>query len=98
MGFAEQNILTHEGALHALDVNGDGEISMIEFIRGLRKDPDLAARLHLPSSFQQESEARSIFQLVFGEMDLDDSKSISKDEFLAFYEEAVGAQGGAMKQ
>ena len=37
----------------------------------------------------QESEARSMFQMAFGEMDQDGSKSIDKAEFLAFYEEVI---------
>ena len=36
-----------------MDSNGDGQISQIEFIKGLRHNPQLAAQLDLPSSIHQ---------------------------------------------
>jgi len=36
-----------------MDSNGDGQISQIEFIKGLRHNPELAAQLDLPSSIHQ---------------------------------------------
>ena len=68
-----------------LDRNGDGLISMIEFIKGLRANPALAIRLDLPSKIAQEDKSRDIFQHAYGDMDVDLSKSISLDEFSSYY-------------
>lgn len=78
----------------ALDTNSDGEISMIEFIKGLRSNPDLARRLGLPSEIQQEAASRTIFQHTFGEMDADLSKSISREEFVRYYTRTRASAGG----
>ena len=68
-----------------LDRNEDGQISMIEFIKGLRADAALAMRLGLPSKIAQEDKSRDIFQHTYGDMDVDLSKSISFDEFSSYY-------------
>ena len=78
----------------ALDTNGDGEISMIEFIKGLRASPSIAQRLELPTQIQQEDESRDIFQYTFGEIDVDLSKSVSRDEFVGYYARARLSAGG----
>ena len=77
----------------ALDTNADGEISMIEFIKGLRASPDIAQRLELPTQIHQEDESRSIFQYTFGEIDVDLSKSVSRDEFVRYYARAPSSAG-----
>jgi hypothetical protein len=74
-----------EEIFEILDQNGDGQISMIEFIKGLRADPALAFRLDLPSKIAQEDKSRDIFQHAYGDMDVDRSKSISLDEFSSYY-------------
>ncbi|KAJ1487616.1 hypothetical protein T484DRAFT_2207523 [Baffinella frigidus] len=87
----ETNLIPHltreeaEAVFAALDTNADGAISQIEFVKGLRKNSALAMLLHLPTHIEQESESRTIFQLAFGSMDKDDSKTIDLSEFLAFY-------------
>ena len=42
-----------EEIFNALDINADGQISMIEFIKGLRADPVMAQTLGLPSDIRQ---------------------------------------------
>jgi len=74
-----------EKIFEILDQNGDGQISMIEFIKGLRANPALAIRLDLPSKIAQEDKSRDIFQHAYGDMDMDLSKSISFDEFSSYY-------------
>ena len=68
-----------------LDANSDGKITMIEFIKGLRSDRELALRLQLPTHIHQEDESRQIFQHAFGDIDVDLSKDISREEFLSYY-------------
>ena len=69
-----------------IDANGDGEISQIEFIKALRKDGGLALRLGLPHEIHQEDESRKLFALTYADIDKDQSKSISLEEFLAYYQ------------
>jgi hypothetical protein len=74
-----------EEIFKAIDANGNGQISQIEYIKALRKDELLARRLGLPSQIKQEEDSRNIFQLTYGELDRDGSKTISLDEFIAYY-------------
>ena len=74
-----------EEIFKAIDANGNGQISQIEYIKALRRDELLARRLGLPSEIKQEEDRRNIFQLAYGEMDRDGSKTISLDEFIAYY-------------
>jgi hypothetical protein len=81
-----------------IDVNGNGEISPSEFIKALRKDEGLANGLGLPNKIRQEDESRNFFAYAFAEIDTDDSKSISMEEFLAYYTGEGGtAEGEIMK-
>jgi len=68
-----------------IDVNGNGEISRSEFIKALRKDLALASDLGLPSKFRQEDEDRDLFSHAISEIDTDESKTISIQEFLTYY-------------
>jgi hypothetical protein len=68
-----------------MDANGNGEISQIEFIKALRRDSALANRLGLPSEIRQEDESRKLFALKYADMDKDQNKAISFEEFLAYY-------------
>jgi len=68
-----------------IDSNGDIEISRIEFMKALRKNPSIGARLELPSVIQQEDDSRRLFQQAFQDIDTDDSKTISLEEFTNFY-------------
>jgi len=44
----------------------------------------------------QESEARDMFLLAFGEVDTDNNKTISKAEFLAYYLQVIKGLGCRM--
>jgi Ca2+-binding EF-hand superfamily protein len=68
-----------------IDVNGNGEISPSEFIKAFRKDEGLPNRLGLSNTIRQEDESLIFFSYTFEEIDTDDSKSISMEEFLTYY-------------
>jgi len=70
-----------------LDKNENSEISMAEFIKGLRQSEALARKLGMPVVSHQEHESRTVFQLLYGDMDADSSKSISFDEFCTYFQE-----------
>ena len=67
-----------------LDRNGDGVIPHAELIRGLRENAQLSSKLGMPSHIRAEDGTRTAYQLAFGMMDTDDSKTISVDELLEF--------------
>jgi hypothetical protein len=46
--------------LQLIDENADGNISRIEFIKALRKNPVLAKGLGLPSIIHQEDDSRKL--------------------------------------
>jgi hypothetical protein len=50
----------------------------------------------LPSEIRQEDESRRLFQLAFGAIDIDDSKTISWHEFAAFY--SAGCESAHVEQ
>jgi len=68
----------------ALDQNGDGSITQAEMIRGLKQHPWAASKLGMPSHIRQEDQTRNRYQLAFGSMDSDESKTIELDELLAY--------------
>jgi hypothetical protein len=76
-----------------IDVNGNGEISQIEFIKAIRKDSKLAKCLGLPSEIRQEEESRNLFALKYANIDSDESKSISLAEFVVYYTQGEGGAG-----
>ena len=76
-----------------IDVNGNGEISQIEFIKAIRKDAKLAKCLGLPSEIRQEEESRNLFALKYANIDSDESKSISLAEFVVYYTQGEGGAG-----
>ena len=71
---------------HKMDLNGDGEVSMIEFIKALRYDAALAERLQLPSISHQEHESRHIFLHAFDGMAGSRARAISLEEFVDYFE------------
>jgi hypothetical protein len=54
-------------------------------LQALRRDRTLAAKLNLPHTIQQEDESRRLFQMRFHQIDTDDSKTITLEEWLSFY-------------
>jgi len=66
-----------------LDLNGDGEISHAEFIRGCKSNPSIAEKLGMPAGAQSQNN-RS-YQLAFGKIDHDHSKTIDLMEMLGYY-------------
>jgi len=68
----------------ALDANGDGEISHAELIKGLKSNPMVASKLGMPSNIRAEDGTRESYQLAFGKIDNDGSKSIDVHELLRF--------------
>jgi hypothetical protein len=60
------------------------EISQIESIRAVQKSSALARHLDLPNEIHQEDESRKLFALTH-DIDEDRTKSISLEEFLAYY-------------
>jgi len=69
-----------------IDVNCNGEISQIEFIKALQEDSALAKRLGLPNEIRQEDESRKLFALKYAGADQDQSKAISLGEFLKHFQ------------
>lgn len=79
-----------EDIFSKLDTDSHGKISMMRFVHGVRTNPDIARRLQLPTEHHREYECRDMFQHVFGDVDLDMSKNISLDDFVAYYEQRMG--------
>ena len=75
-----------------LDRNGDGDISIREFIIAIRKDKALASWLNLASSsVKQEDGSRDTVERLFQNIDKDGDRSISWTEFLAHFRDHVHA-------
>jgi hypothetical protein len=73
-----------------IDVSGDGEISMREFIKALRSNVSLANQLRLPNKLG-EAELIDIFYQIYMSIDSDGTNTISMEEFLAYHTGSRGA-------
>jgi hypothetical protein len=73
-----------EEIYNELDRNLDGRVTPREIIMAVRDNPDLAAELGLPREIDDRV-AREVLVRYFGHMDTDHDKSVSKEEFVAFY-------------
>ena len=70
-----------------LDINADGRVSHAEFIKGLRRNPQLEAILGWTTTGLQgqESAGREEYVRRFNDMDADASKTITFSEMLEYY-------------
>jgi hypothetical protein len=64
------------------DANGDGVCTRAELIKALRTDAELRAALRLPARVREAD--RAAFEQVFQEMDRDDGRAITAEEFVAY--------------
>jgi hypothetical protein len=60
-----------------LDQDRNGEISHAEFIQGLKSNSQLAQKFGLEQNFELEDVTKEKYDLVFGQIDNDASKSIN---------------------
>ncbi|KAK3246383.1 hypothetical protein CYMTET_44078 [Cymbomonas tetramitiformis] len=66
-----------------IDRDNNDAVSRFELIAALRKNPKIAATLHLPEKVRQEDGSRDAFEIFFQSLDKDGSKDISWEEFKA---------------
>jgi len=82
------------GVFRRADRNGDGNLTRAELILRLRKDDELRNLLKLPKNISDAE--RDAFEAVFQGMDVDDSRGVTEEEFVAFLSTVVlhGAPAG----
>ena len=66
------------------DKNNSGTIGAREMLIALRKNPELATLLKLPSHIQQENGTREAFETVFQEMDEYHNREVDFEEFKTY--------------
>ena len=79
-------------AFSLIDANGDGVLSRAEVIKACRASERVRTLLGLPKTIRQEDGTRDAFEAVFQRLDVDDSKSITLDEFRHFFASRRPAQ------
>ena len=79
-------------AFSLIDANGDGVLSRAEVIKACRASERVRTLLGLPKTIRQEDGTFEAFEAVFQRLDVDDSKSISLDEFRHFFASRRPAQ------
>ena len=72
-------------AFALIDKNGDGVLTRIEVIKALKKSKEVQHLLRLPAAIRQEDGTRDAFEKVYQKIDVDDSKSITREEFEAYF-------------
>ena len=78
-------------AFAKIDKNGNGELSRAEVIKACKADAELRAMLNLPQHIREGDGSREAFERIFQQMDADDDKVITFDEFHSFF---AGFAGG----
>ena len=68
-----------------IDKNKDGSLSRAEVITAVRAEPEIRTLLGLPAQIKQEDGTRDAFEQVFQAMDVDSSKKIDEQEFVAYF-------------
>ena len=68
-----------------IDRNHDGSINKRELILTCRRSQAVREFLQLPQHIRQEDGTRDIFEELYQKMDKDGSKSVDRDEFVAFF-------------
>jgi Ca2+-binding EF-hand superfamily protein len=91
-------------AFNAVDTSGDGKLSRAELILRVRQDAALATKLGLLLPGAATDRAKQIklgeneraeFERVFQEMDTDDDKCITLDEFVNFFAKRLAGKNEA---
>ena len=84
---AHQQLIT---IFEMMDYGNKGWITHADFMMGLRRNPDLAGLLGIPTLDYQKTASRHIYELRYGDEDLDssgidDSKKMEMQEFVSFF-------------
>eukprot|EP00230_Micromonas_polaris_P010990 CAMPEP_0197121158 /NCGR_PEP_ID=MMETSP1390-20130617/3357_1 /TAXON_ID=38833 /ORGANISM="Micromonas sp., Strain CCMP2099" /LENGTH=437 /DNA_ID=CAMNT_0042563031 /DNA_START=26 /DNA_END=1336 /DNA_ORIENTATION=+ len=83
-----------------IDANGDGVLTVNEFITALRTDPEVGRLLDLGTVdvvAHDEAQSRDAFEKVFTKLDTDSSLTVTRDEFKNYFcpdDDAVVPAGG----
>lgn len=72
-------------AFKRIDTNDNGSLSRAEVVNACRNDERARKLLGLPQRIRQEDGTRDIFEELYQKMDKDGSKSVDRDEFVAFF-------------
>uniref|UniRef100_A0A7S0BBQ4 EF-hand domain-containing protein n=1 Tax=Pyrodinium bahamense TaxID=73915 RepID=A0A7S0BBQ4_9DINO len=73
------------------DKDGNGRINKRELIKICRCTPSIAQFFGLPEQIRQEDGSRSVVEQWFQQVDANDDREISWEEFLAFYKKRPGS-------
>ena len=65
----------------SMNKNPNGQVSRTEMLKAVRKDPLLAERLGIPSTFSQGSEGHDVFEKAFRAMERDCPDEVSWEAF-----------------
>lgn len=85
-------------AFAKIDQNGNGSLSRAEVIKACRKDAELRTMLHLPQHIREGDGSREAFERIFQQIDDDDDKVITFEEFHSFFAGVAGGRRQAARQ